>query len=159
MENAIPVPESTALPPAAGRLTLTAAAALALGALSWAAWRVRSERMEAEHLRTELAAARMAERAAGAAARASAVPDRSGDLERRLREAQSEARQTAEKAAARETELNGIITFLRQENTAAQQTIARLSNPEPPPEPGPELAPSVPPKKESSSGGSRRKPR
>ena len=62
-------------------------------------------------------------------------------MERQLAAFITDGKLASEKAAAREKELEGIITFLRQENTAAQQTIERLSGLQPPPEPAPEPGP------------------
>jgi hypothetical protein len=132
-----PVPDA---PPPCGlyRLALAAGAAVALVTLAWAAIQVRKVQLEAHHLRAELAVAKQAERAAGAASRAVPIVDhgaRAAELQRRLSEAEAREKVAAEKSAAREAELDELIKFLRQENAAAQQTIERLSNPEPDPEP------------------------
>ena len=153
--NSPPTVPPPAVSQGVSRLVLATSAAAALGTLAWAALRVRDGNAESAHLREELSIARQAERVTGAAARAVPAADpaaATADLERRLQSIESAAKVAAEKASARETELNGIIAFLRQENAAAQQTIERLSNPEPPPEP----EPPPPPKKET---GSKRRPR
>lgn len=121
-------------------LLVVASVAGVLLTLAWAAIQVRESQLEAQRLREDLVAVRNAWRAAGAAARAVPVEDhgaRAADLRRRLAEAEAQQKQAAEKSAAREKELDKVIEFLREENTAAQQTIERLSNPEPAPAPTP----------------------
>ena len=136
-------------PPPSGlhRLLLATSGAGVLVTLAWAALQVRQLQLETQSLRQELAVAQRAERAAGAASRAVPVTDhgaRATELQRRLTEVEAQQKQAAEKAAAREKELDKVIDFLRQENTAAQQTIERLSNP--PPAPAPPVVPKVTPK-------------
>jgi hypothetical protein len=127
------------LHPAVQRLLLVASAAAVLLALGWAALRILELETEVRTLQQDLAASRRAERASGAAARAIPVVDHDGarvaELQRRVTAAETQHKQTAEKAAAREKELDGVIAFLRKEIEAAQQTIERLSSlpPEPPP--------------------------
>jgi hypothetical protein len=126
------------LHPAMQRLLLAASAAAILAALGWAALRVHQLETEVRALRQDLAASRRAERATGAASRAVPVVDhgaRVAQLQRLLTAAETQHKQTVEKASAREKELDGVIAFLRTEIDAAQQTIERLSNLTPDPAP------------------------
>jgi uncharacterized protein HemX len=139
MESAIPSRSERDTPPGAlQRLLLAVVAAGVLGALGWAAVQVQEAKSEVRGLKEDLVVSQRNERAASAAARAVPVVDLSSkvtDLERRLTEA-------GKAAAAKEKELNDVITFLRKENTVAQETIQRLSAP--PPEPAPEITPPLP---------------
>jgi uncharacterized protein HemX len=142
MESALPSRTERDTPPGAlQRLLLALVAACVLGALGWAAVQVQEAKSEVKGLKEDLTVALRNERAASAAARAVPVVDNSSkvaDMERRL----AEAEKAQKGAAAKEKELNDVIVFLRKENTAAQETIQRLSAP--PPEPAPVLEP-VPP--------------
>jgi hypothetical protein len=103
----------------AHRLILAGSAAGALATLCWAALKVREARAETGQLREQLALARNH--------LPSHEPDaRVAESDRRAVEAEALHRQAKEQAAAREKELNGVITFLRQEIAAAQQMIERL---------------------------------
>lgn len=101
------------------RLVLAAAAAGAVMTLCWAALQVRAAKEELRQVRNVTSAA------------SPAPPDRSADLARRLAELESRTRRAEAEAATRAAELETVIEFLRQENTAAQQTIERLSSPAP----------------------------
>jgi hypothetical protein len=101
------------------RLVLAGAAAGAVMTLCWAALQVRAAKQELRQLRS------------GTSAVSPTASDRSAELERRLSELESRTRRTEAEAATRAAELETVIDFLRQENTAAQQTIERLSSPAP----------------------------
>ena len=121
------------------RLIIAGAAGLVLFSLGWAGIQVRERQTESQRLRDQFAAGEISRREGGAASRAHPPADaRIAEMERQLAAFITDGKLAAEKAAAREKELEGIITFLRQENTAAQQTIERLSALQPPPEPAPE---------------------
>lgn len=127
MENATP-PAAAPKPSQTGthRLILAASAAGALATLCWAGLQVRAAKSEARLLQDQLAELSRSHEVL------ESPPDSSAaDLARRLAAADSLQKHTADKAAARVTELENVIIFLRQENTAAQQTIVRLSRPEP----------------------------
>ena len=127
MENA-PPPAAAPKPSQTGthRLILAASAAGALATLCWAGLQLRAAKSEARQLQDQLAVLSRSREAP------ESPPDSSAaDLARRLAAADSLHKHLAEKAAARVTELENVIIFLRQENTAAQQTIERLSRPEP----------------------------
>jgi hypothetical protein len=122
-------------PPASGaqRLVLAVSAAGAMVTLCWAALQVRAAKDEARLAREH-----------SLAAPAPAPPDLSekvSDLERRLAQEQSRREQSAGDAAAQIKELEKVITFLRQENEAAQKTIERLSGLERGGTGGPEIQP------------------
>lgn len=106
------------------RLILAASAGGALATLCWAGLQLRAAKSEVRLVQEQLAELT---RAKGPPA----IPPDGGaaDLSRRLAAAESLQKQTADKAAARLKELESVIIFLRQENTAAQQTIERLSRP------------------------------
>ena len=108
------------------RLILAASAAIALATLCWAGLQLRAARSEVRDLKEQLAELSRTQGAPATAGDGSAA-----DLARRLAAADSLQKHTADKSAARVTELENIIIFLRQENTAAQQTIERLSQPPP----------------------------
>ncbi len=145
------------LPPAGGsrRLLLAVAAAGVVGLLGWAAVYAREKQVEAHSLSEELAARIRSERAAGAVTRAVPAVDLSGkvaDLEKQVQELEQARTKAADAAVEREKALSDIITFLRQENTAAQETIKRLSTP--PPEPEPPVSPVKPPRAGTRRTGS-----
>ena len=112
------------------RLILAASAAGALATLCWAALQVRTARAEIRQLEERLAA--QAVRQPVPAPLSDADKD---DLARRLAAAESLHKQASDQSAARIAELENVISFLRQENTAAQQTIERLRTPPPEPDP------------------------
>lgn len=126
------------------RLVTAATASMVLVALAWAAMHVRAQQHEVQMLTAELTAARRTERAAGAAGRAvplGEIAAHLAEMKRRLAEAEEQQKHAAGEFAARERELREIVDFLREENTAAQQAIERLSKPEIPPVP---VSPSKP---------------
>jgi len=104
------------------RLVLAGAAAGAVMTLCWAALQVRAAKDEVRQLRVQPPAW-------------SAAPDRTGELARRLADAEARAGRAEAEAALRVAELEKVIEFLRQENAAAQQTIERLSGQTPAGEP------------------------
>ena len=106
------------------RLVLAVGASAALLTLAWAGLKVRELQGEAHRLRQELDAAR-------AAAPSLEHKARADELDRLLAEVAAGKQTDSSASAAREKELHGIIDFLRKENTAAQQTIERLSKLEP----------------------------
>src|SRR6187401_1939371 len=124
MENATP---PAAAPRASHtgthRLILAASAAGALATLCWAGLQLRAAKSEVRQAQEQLAEL---SRVKGAPA-PPAADGSAADLARRLAAAESLQKHTADKAAARVKELEDVIIFLRQENTAAQQTIERLS--------------------------------
>ena len=131
-------PDTPPGPTAGGsRLVMAGAAGLVLFSLGWAAIQVREHQSESRHLRDVLAANEQRQRARGAAERAVPPAESPAAVDRRVAEAEAAARLAAEKSAAREKELEGIIAFLREENTSAQATIERLSALQPPPDPEP----------------------
>lgn len=121
MEKATP-PAAAPTPSQTGihRLVLAASAAGALATLCWAGLQLRAARAEVRRLQEQIAAVPPAQNAAAQQGEDAAV------LARRLADSESQQKHTADKTAARVAELEGVITFLRQENTAAQQTIERL---------------------------------
>lgn len=119
MEKATPPP--TPSPAGVHRLILAASAAGALATLCWAALQVRAARAEVRQLQEKIAGLSPGHKAAPPSA------DNTADLARRIAAAESQQKQADTRAAARVAELESLITFLRQENTAAQKTIERLS--------------------------------
>lgn len=96
------------------RLLLAVAASAVLLALSWAGLQVRSQQARIRQLE---------------AAAKPAGEDHGGkiqQLEQQLAEQTTQRKQAAESAAARETELQGVITFLRNELKSANEALDRL---------------------------------
>ena len=123
MEKATP-PAAAPTPSPTGihRLILAASAAGALATLCWAGLQLRAARSEVRQLQEKLA---------GMAPAPNPAPppgDSTADLARRLAAAEAQQKQAADKSAARLAELESVIIVLRKENTAAQQTIERLSS-------------------------------
>ena len=122
MEKA-PPPAVTPTPSQTGihRLILAASAAGALATLCWAGLQVRAARSEVRQLQETLAGFSPAQKPA------TPPRDDTADFARRLA-AESQQKQAAVKSASRVAELESVILFLREENTAAQKTIERLSS-------------------------------
>src|SRR5687767_3552492 len=99
------------------RLILAASAGGALATLCWAGIQLRAAKSEVRQAQEQLAELTRAKESP-----APPPDDSTADLARRLAAAESLQKQTADKAAARVSELENVILFLRQENTAAQQT-------------------------------------
>ena len=113
---AAPAPSQTGI----HRLVLAASAAGALATLCWAGLQLRAARSEVRRLQEQIAAFPSVQNAAPTPGEDDAA------LARRLADSESQQKHAADKSAARVAELEAVISFLRQENTAAQQTIERL---------------------------------
>lgn len=131
MEKPPPPAAATPSPTGIHRLILATSAAGALATLCWAALQVRTARAEVRRLQEQLAAQASPAQPGPASVQSAAatVPDH------RVSSAETRQKQAADTFAARITELESVIAFLRQENTAAQQTIERLSRARPEPAP------------------------
>lgn len=110
--------------PGIHRLILATSAAGALATLCWAALQVRAARAEVRQLQVQPAAQSSRTQSAPASLQNADTTDR----DRRLAAAEAQQKQTADSSAARIRELENVIEFLRAENSAAQQTIERLSH-------------------------------
>lgn len=138
-----PTTPVSAPPFAFQRLLAAILAAVVLATLCWAAIQVREQQAEARQWRGEAAALQLASRARDTRPAAD-QSSRVAELERRLAAAGEAEKQAAARAQEREKELQDLITFLRQENTAAQQTIERLSALQPAAPPDEEVKPAEP---------------
>jgi hypothetical protein len=132
--------ETDAPPGAWQRWLLALAAAVSVAAVGWAGVQVQQAKSDVEKLKEDLAASQRNERAAAAAAQAVPKADNSSRLAT-VERALADAEKAQKQAAAHEKELNDVIVFLRSENTAAQETIKRLSAP--PAEPAPAVDPAA----------------
>ncbi len=121
MEKATP-PAAAPAPSQTGihRLVLAASAAGALATLCWAGLQLRAARSEVRRLQEQITALPPVQNSAPTPGEDAAA------LARRLADSESQQKNAADKTAARVAELEGVIEFLRDENTAAQQTIERL---------------------------------
>lgn len=154
-----PVSSSTT---ANARLLAAVLAAAVLATLCWAAIQVREQQAAASRWRGEAAALELAGRARSSAPQAALPVDQSSrvaELERRLAAAGEAEKQAAARAQEREKELQDLITFLRQENTAAQQTIERLSALQPAAPPDEEVKPAEPAEPSAPAGPPKKRPR
>ena len=131
MEKPLPPVPSTPSPTGIHRLILATSAAGALATLCWAALQVRSARAEVRRLQEQLAMQPPRTQPAPAPSQSADTTDR----DHRLATAETQQKQASDKFAAQVAELESVIAFLRQENTAAQQTIERLSHARPEPAP------------------------
>lgn len=131
-----PPRSSPALLPLLPNAVLVPAAVLAVAALGLA-WQWRRVHVENAALRGEIASMVLARREAasqeGLAADALRRSARLGEALALMRQEPAPA-EPAE--AGRAAELERVIAFLREEITAAQETITRLKQDEPPPRPG-----------------------
>lgn len=133
----MPDPPSPSLPllPKAALLGIAGLAVVALGL----AWQLYLSHLENTALRGEIASMVLARRAAASresfaadALRRTARLEESLALMRRNSATPATAPATSQPDAARAAELERVIVFLREEITAAQETIGRLTKGEPP---------------------------
>lgn len=116
-----PVPSPRLSPLAVG---LILAAAVVLSAAGWAVLR---QRQETAGLRAEIASLTQAQRAsASRESAAGAAISRLAETEAALAKARAELSAASTQASARIAELDHLVTFLRGEVAAAQQTIERM---------------------------------
>ncbi|MES2708600.1 MAG: hypothetical protein V4726_18545 [Verrucomicrobiota bacterium] len=122
-------------PPAPSpRLSLSPVAVLLIvtGAviLAAAAWTTFRQRREISILRAEVSSLTQAQRAtASRESAAAAAVSRLGETEAALAKERAELNAVTAQSATRIAELDHLVTFLRSEVTAAQQTIERLKAP------------------------------
>jgi Tfp pilus assembly protein PilO len=116
MESLKPSPRPV-ITPAAQRLLLAVAASTVLLALGWAGLRVRTQQAQIRQLESNLK-----QREKPSDTPAVLLPE----LKQQLAEAIEKRKQAEAAAAARETELQGVITFLRSELKSANEALDRL---------------------------------
>jgi Tfp pilus assembly protein PilO len=116
MESLKPSPRPV-ITPAAQRLLLAVAASTVILALGWAGLRVRTQQAQIRQLESNLK-----QREKPSDTPAVLLPE----LKQQLAEAIEKRKQAEAAAAARETELQGVITFLRSELKSANEALDRL---------------------------------
>lgn len=95
--------------------------------LAAAAWTIFRQRQEISALRVEAASLTQAQRATASRESAAAASlTRLAETEAALAKARGDLNSTTTKSTARIEELDHLVTFLRGEVTAAQQTIERM---------------------------------